>query len=280
MSRLPTNRLATTLRRLGTRFKAAGRHERLRVYLASDALAVCLIHGRFRPRVVETAVIDSRASARNAQQDIADALTGLTSWMEMREFDGTVEWIVGFDHVRYLMLPWDERLSSISFCHTLASALFSQQFHGEDSASSSGKLCFAPRSYGYPRLAALIPHDIVRTLDSFSWRQRRRTTRITPALGVVWDQFFNRFRKGAGTLALVEGQRLLRVAYEQGNIVGLLVRPYSEACDESAFSGASYTFPPHGLDAIEHEELLVAGLTPDDDRRVAYALCGVLQCRG
>lgn len=276
MSRSLIKRLASLPWQFKTQFDIFFRRERLRVYLAHGALAVCLIHGRFRPTVAERDTVQLSVSDAQERHDIADALAALMTWMETRSFNGKVEWIVGFDHVHYVLLPWNEQLSGMPFCHKLAKALFSQQHGRKDSVLPSGKLRFAPLSYGYPRLAAFIPEATANALISFSWRERRRTASITPALALVWDRFFDRFKKGAGTLALIEGKRLLRVVYEHGNIVALIVRPFSEIHARSALSGVSFMFPPTGFNALEGEELPVRGLETGDDKRIAYALCGVL----
>lgn len=273
---MPIERFVGVARQIRTRSDTFARHERLRVYLAHGVVAACLVLGRFRPRIVDKIEVQWPSSVPNSPHDLKEAFIALTNWMEAHSFDGTVEWIVGVDYVRYLLLPWDERLSSISFCRTLAKVLFAQQSYGSDATSSASSvdICFAPLSYGHPLLAALIPKDIVQALASFSWRQRRCTTKITPALALVWDGFSDRFRKGAGVLALVEGGRLLRVDYERGNIVELSVRPFSEPQAQTALAGVNFIFPPIGSEAPGTEDLPIDGLLPDDDRRLAYALCG------
>jgi hypothetical protein len=251
------------------------RNERLRVYIAHDAIAVCQIRGRFRATIAEKSIIQLPPLGQNASREIAEAPAALRSWMEARSYIGAIEWIVGFEHVRYLMLPWDERLADITFCTTLAEALFAQQLYGIDTARSSCEMRFAPLAYGCPRLAALIPKDVIRTLTALSDRQRWKVTAITPALAAVWDSFFDLFKKSTGTLALIEGQRLLRVDYERGNIAALLVRPFCDSRIEAARNEADFIFPATGDGSPGSAGLRVSGMTSDDDLRIAYALCGV-----
>jgi hypothetical protein len=264
------------VRRARARFERYIRGVRLRVYIAHDAVAVCRTEGRFRPKLQKQAVITLPSTSRDPARGISEALQLLPAWLQEQPHQGTVEWIVGFEHVRYLTLPWDERLCSKSFCRTLAKAMFSQQFDENHTSFSSAAVRFAPVSYGRPRLAALIPDHVIQTLVSFSHSYGWRTTKITPALALVWDSFFNRFKMAKGELALVEGQRLQRVAYEFGNIVALKARPFSDTDTPSSHHETDFVFPPGDAPGLSGEALQVKGMATGDDVRMAYALCGVL----
>jgi hypothetical protein len=276
VSRSLTKLAAQPVRRVLARFERYCRAARLRVYIAHDIVAVCRTEGRFRPKIREKTILPLPSMSRESAHELSEALLALAAWLQRGTQQGAVEWIVGFDQVRYLTLPWDERLYSKSFCHALAKALLSRQLEGNDVTTlSSAVLHLAPAAHGRSRLAALIPGHVVNTLVSFSKTQGWRTTKITPALAVVWDNFFNRFRKGQGTLALIEGQRLQHIAYDRGNIVGLKVRPFREMVGPSPHDVADFRFPSSDTRIHGGEALQVQGMVPGDDIRLAYALCGV-----
>lgn len=276
MSRLPTSwliELTKRMRRLPVRI---GRPERLCVYLGGRWLAVCLVKGGFRPVVRIKAILPFAAPGHDGNHTVAAALTALTEWLHVHPLRGGIEWVIGIDYVRYLLLPWDERLANRSFCHALAAALFAQQSAGDDVPFSAFQLRLAPLLFGQPRVAALIPVEIVNELTEFAPRHHCRTRRITPTLSVVWDRFFSLVRNETGVLALVEGQRLMRVGYDHGHVTSLSVQPFSgertariqQQCVTRFFPGRNMTAPASG-------ELALPGLAPDDDVRFAYALCGV-----
>lgn len=274
MLRLPASRLMQLVHRVRDLHVRFGRPERLRIYLSRGGLAVCLVKGQFRPVVRMKAILPSAAPDADNTHSIAAALTGLTEWLQAHPLRYAIEWVIGIDHVRYLSLPWDERLSSESFCHTLTAALFAQQFAGSDMPFSAYELRFAPLSFGQPRLAALIPSEVVAELIAFALHHRCRSRQITPALSVVWDSLSARVKNDTGMLALVEGQRVLRVAYNNGQIISLSVQPYSNERKPTIPDGATYLFPSRDMIRSTSEKLALA-LAPDDDPRFAYALCGV-----
>jgi hypothetical protein len=271
VSRLPASRLIQSIKETCTLPVRIRRRERLCVYLGDAELAVCRVAGRFRPVVQTKTILSCDASGR----DIAAALAALDTWVRANSFRGAIEWIIGIDHVRYLVLPWDERLSSRSFCDTLAAASFAHQFFGNDVPFSAYQLRYASHRFGQPRLVALIPNKVVSTLATFAARHRCYTRCITPSLGAVWDRFFAHVKKDKGVLALVEGQRLLRVAYDHGHVTSLSVQPFSEEKTPAIPGDITKVFPVRNIAMPERTEWIPRGWSPDDDARFAYALCRV-----
>ncbi|MFL9984057.1 hypothetical protein [Paraburkholderia sediminicola] len=253
-----------------------GRPERLRIYLSRSGLAVCVVTGGLRPVLRSKAILPSASSDCDDAQGISAALTALTPWLTAHSIRSPIEWIIGIDYVRYLLLPWDERLSNPSFCHSLAAALFAQQSTASEIPFSAYQICFAPLSFGRPLLAALIPSEIIREITTCASQQRCRTRHIKPAFSTVWDRFFVRMKSDSGVLALIEGQRLTRVAYDRGHVTSLSVQPFSAEQTSPVPGGVTLAFPARNLAMAASGELALRGLAPDDDARFAYALCGVL----
>lgn len=276
MSRSLASRLIQPIKRVFSLLVRIGRSERLCVHVSRSGLAVCVVTGRFRPVVRSKTILPSTALTSDGTHSLSVALTALTTWLHAHPLRGSIEWVIGIDHVRYLLLPWDERLSSQSFCHTLAAALFAQQSTADEVPFSAYQMRLAPPSFGRPLLAALIPSEVVRELTTFASRHQSRTQRVTPALSVVWDRFFVRIKSGSGVLALVEGQRLLRVAYDQGHVSSLSVQPFSRERASAIPSGVTLAFPARNLTMAANADLALQGLAADDDARFAYALCGMV----
>jgi hypothetical protein len=275
VSRLLASRLIRLAKKAFTQPIRIGRPERLRVYLSRSGLAVCIVTGRFRPVVRSKAILPSIASDCDGTHSVSDALTALTTWLHAHPFRSSIEWVIGIDHVRYLLLPWDERLSRQSFCHTLAAALFAQQSTASDIPFSAYQKRFAPLSFGRPLLAALIPSQVISEITAFASHHQCRTRSVTPALSAIWDRFSVRMKDDSGVLALVEGQRLLRVTYDHGHVVSLSVRPFSGGRTSVTPSGVTLAFPARNLTMPANGDLALRNLAPDDDARFAYALCGV-----
>jgi hypothetical protein len=246
----------------------------LRIYLGRDGLAVCVVSGRLRPVVQMKAFLPITTSDSGGTHGITAALNVLSSWLHTHPLRATIDWVLGIDHVRYLLLPWDDRLSSRSFCHTLAAALFSQQFSGSEIPYFAYRVRFAPLSYGRPLLAALVTSQATDELKTFASGHHCRTRWIATSLSVVWDRFFVRVKGDTGVLALVEGPRLLRVTYDHGHVMSLSVQPFSEKLTPSIPGGATHRFPARNLAEPADNECALRGVPADTDARFAYALCG------
>ncbi|MBN3759424.1 hypothetical protein [Burkholderia sp. Ac-20365] len=280
MSHSPARWLATLAGRIRALCARIGRRERLRVYLGQGWLAVCVIEGRLRTRMHmrATAVLSCSLPDTGANQHLDAQLATLHAWLRTHPVRGKMEWITGLQHVRYLVLPWDERLSDSAFCRSLASALFAQQF-----ADAAGERDFAaydmrlgPLSYGRSRVAALIARDVLTQLTAFAPAHGCRTGFIAPMLTVVWNHLGASARAGRGLLALVEGQRVLLAGHERGHITSIQLRPYSGNPDEIAATGATHQFPTPGMTSSVTDMPTPAGLAPCVDARLAYASCGVV----
>ncbi|WP_175873182.1 hypothetical protein [Burkholderia sp. BCC0397] len=273
MSRLPIKPTARWIARKATRIASwaikASRPERLCVYLGHDALAVCHVAGLLNPSVQNKAIVNPGPGAPN----LSALLAALGTWLDAHSARGRIDWIVGIEHVRYLLLPWDSRLANEAFCRSLTAALFSQHFP-VGIPFTDFQLRFAPLAFGQPRMTALIANDVVHELTAFARRRGCRARRIVPAVSVVWDRFYPRWKKGTGVLALVEGPRLLRVGYDHGHIVTFAVQPFSDRSSAAADS-ATCVFPPLHPGTPGSNAPQIDSLAPDGDPRLAYALCGV-----
>lgn len=274
MSRLPIKPAARWIARKAARIGSwavnASRPERLCVYLGHDALAVCHVVGLLNPPVQNKAIVNPRSAGA---PDLPALLAALDTWLDAHPARGQIDWIVGIEHVHYLLLPWDSRLAHEAFCRSLTAALFAQHFP-VGIPFTDFQLRFAPLAFGQPRMTALIANDVVHELTAFARRRGCRTRRIVPAVSVVWDRFYPRWKKGTGILALVEGPRLLRIGYDHGHIVTFAVQPFSGRSSAAADS-ATCIFPPLHPVTPGGNAVQIGSLAPDGDPRLAYALCGV-----
>ncbi|WP_157903134.1 hypothetical protein [Cupriavidus malaysiensis] len=282
MSRLPIKPAARRIARLGhsigysighaigNQAASAARPQRLRVYLGHGALAVCRSAGRFHSSVQDKAIL----SGGTGVSDLPNQLAALESWLEAHPARADIEWIIGIEHVRYLLLPWDPRLASDAFCRSLAGALFAQQGAG-GTPFAGYQLRYSPLAFGQPCLAALLTNDVIRELTAFARRRGCRTTRIEPALSVVWNRFRARWKHDTGVLALVEGPRLLRIGFAHGHITSFSLQPCSDTRPPATPEETTWVFPARHPAAPGGDVLVLDGFAPDDDPRLAYALCGV-----
>ncbi|TDY37165.1 hypothetical protein BX592_1425 [Paraburkholderia rhizosphaerae] len=253
-----------------------GRRERLCIYIGENWAAACASAGPLQ-RVVRMKAVISAASQHHDATDIGPILAEIEAWLRMHHIRATINWFMSIAHVRYLLLPWDDRLASDSFCETLAAAMFAQQFPGDTRNFAAYQLRLGPIAYGQPRMAALVPHAIVSLITVSTRRCHCRIGRIVPMLSVVWNRYVEQFNAETGVLALIEGERLLRVDYDRGRIASLAIEPYSPDRTRAARLDGFRVFPAADTNAPANARLTLPDLAPDDDPRLAYALCG--QCR-
>jgi hypothetical protein len=250
-----------------------GHRERLCVYLGEGWSTLCAVSGRWRTSVRSKAVLQPAPVHRDSSTFEA-ILTPIDTWLQAHSARAGIDWSIGLGHVRYLLLPWDQRIGDEPFCQMLAAAMFAQQFPGDALGFRGYQLRLGPLSYGRPRIAALIPSELVNSVIALTHRHNCRVNRIIPMLSVVWNHFFACFRAGTGTLALVEDRRLLRVTYDRGQMTSLAIQPYSRERTHIPTEKGAWRFPPRDTTAPVTGELTLPSLAPDDDVRVAYALCG------
>ncbi|WP_322026518.1 hypothetical protein [Burkholderia sp. BCC1977] len=211
---------------------------------------------------------------RDGAHGLTDQLAALDAWLDRHPIRGEIEWIVGIDHIRYLLLPWDPRSAIDAFSRSLAAACFLQSF-GSEIPFDAYQLRFAPLAFGRPRLAALIANDAIRELAAFSRRRKCRTRLIAPALSIVWNRFLARLRKDAGALVLVDGPRLLQLDYDRGHMTAFSIQPFSGARPSPMPAGSTWIFPAHDPAAPASGASTLDAYAPDDDAHLAYVLCGV-----
>jgi hypothetical protein len=266
-------RLALFASRTFRRLSDSGR---LCVYLGEDCSTLCLVTGRFKRVVQMRAVLPFAASGPSSSHKLEAGLTVIETWLQAHPVRAAIDWMIGPCHVRYLLLPWDERLRDDAFCETLAAAMAAQQFTTSTHDDSPRRLRLGPLSYGRPRLAAQIRIDLIDSLCSFAARHNCRTRTIVPMLGVVWNRFFACVKSATGALALVEGKRVLRIGFENGAIISLAVQPCCADRTQIATGGGHFFFPARPKPTPEEGELALQALQSDDDVRLSYALCGAM----
>lgn len=246
--------------------------ERLCVHLGHDALAVCRVTGRFKPVVRDKVVLFTGARIH----DLTGRLAELGAWLDAHPVRGAIDWIIGLDYVRYLLLPWNPRLADDAFCRSMAAALFAQQFSRNEVPFADQQLRFGPLSFGHPRLVALLASNVIRDLTAFSRQRKHRIRRIEPAFSVAWNSLLAQLKAGAGVLALIEGPRLIRIASSCGHITSFSIQPFSETQRAAIPADATRVFPAHHAANSVHRALAVDGHEPGDDVRLAYALCATV----
>jgi hypothetical protein len=256
--------------------------QRVCVYIGEDRLVICQVAGRWRPRVLDKAVVtlapgEAPAVALDAWLKAQPPLTGSA----LRR----LAVVLGLPHVRYLLLPWSpQRVQGGAFRAAMARALFSRQFQ-ED--ASLHEVRYGPESYGQPQLAAFVSNSLLQALAMVAQRHGGHLESAEPLLMSVWNRFSARLG-GDGGVLVAESTRLLLVQREAGAITDVQVRPCSEGELESvlqrfAATPAARCFAPRHaalsgqspsawLGLAAHE-----GFSPAADGESTYALCGVLK---
>ncbi len=252
-----------------------GYRKRLCIYLGEGWSALCLTTGRHRPVVLQKAILPCVPS-HDGRPRLETALAAIEAWLKAYSIGATINWVIGIGHAQYLLLPWDERLRDASFCYALTAAMFAQRFPRSDLDFPSHRIRLGPLSYGQPRLVAAIPSDVVTSIEAFARQHNCRTGSISPILSVVWNRFFSRLRATSGTLALVEGQRVWRVSHNHGRITSVSLWPHPNERTQAHAVDGTYQFPVLDTTTPQDGGLTVPGLAPDDDARLAYALCGAI----
>lgn len=197
---------------------------RLRVYMGEDYLALCLVSGRWSPRVHQLAQLPLVSGQGGAVASVLDA------WMTANPLRGVMqsavlELVVGMPHVRYVLLPWDRQLVQDDFRHAMARALFARQFQQD---FSTQELRFGALKYGRPLLAACIDRTLVEMVSVVARQHDTSVSCIEPLLATVWSRFHSRLKGAEGTLLLAEASRVHVVRCKGGAITELQIRPGTE----------------------------------------------------
>lgn len=246
------------------------------VYVADDHLAIAKVKGGFSPSIVSKQFFPFQADDPLAVQG------ALLKWLvKQEESSPKVFFTLGHAHVRYFMLPWDRQLCDSHFRGVMANAFFERLF--QQPAAGYRVLCAEPQ-YGRALLVAAVSVELLTALTVAVKQCKGLVKSVEPLLSAVWRRFEPGISSVSGGLMVVEPQRVLRVAHEQGHLRRVVMHPFKH--DEARFllegaDGDQKVFAPHltegAFGGAGHLLSLndVSGFSPARDALYAFALCEV-----
>ncbi|PRA32415.1 hypothetical protein [Pseudomonas poae] len=165
--------------------------------------------------------------------------------------------LLGFPHVHYLMLPWQEGLYSRDDWQGFAEATFSQQASVDP---AQWRVQVANSLFGQQRLAVATPQDLLHDLRELFKLGRLPLVTCTPLLVAVAQQYWRRLPDDC-VLAVPEAESL-SCLYRQGGVIDqVCVIPTRT---DSTLSDNLFTA---GLLADRHAAVsLLVTNTPGEDR--------------
>lgn len=188
-----------------------------RVFLGEEQITVCLIQGKFQPKVIDKAHFDSSSS------ELSDGFVLLKEWL-IKNFNGQhIEWVLGVHYVRHLMLPWSNQHLKVGFSNHLARQLFSKQFQQDANAY---EIKITKLDYAQPLLATFFDKSVVLALQQFAKDSEFKNIAIEPLMAVVWNRFYRQIKNSSMSLAIVDQGRALIIQQDKGKINNLSLRPF------------------------------------------------------
>lgn len=258
----------------------------MRVHLAADALAACLVRIRARARgLVGRCEVLAKAQFLFAPGERATVFRALGDWMRSMPRTASIAWVLGHADVRYLSVPWAPELVDEELRNAVVCALFERQL-GLDPGRF--EMRFATPSYGHAQLAAIVAKDLLAEIEMHARSVHRRLAGIEPSVSVVLKRFGTTLAKEKGIVRVIDGDRQVVVHHVGSHMEGIVFLPFAApdaGHPASAFSGGNacrfFGSVPMGgavpwvegnrLDLPDAEGFDVAG-----DASYVFALCGVL----
>lgn len=190
-----------------------------RVFLGEKHMVVCVIQGKYNPRVIQSIFFDLE------HESLVKTFESLKKWL-MQNFKGKfIEWILGIHYVRHLTLPWNKKHLDKDFSINLASKLFVNKFQQDIESYETRIMKFG---YGEPLLASFFDKIIIQQIMSFMESNVFKTKTIEPLLSIVWNRFYEQLNKKKLLLCIVDGSRVLVVEKNSNCITNLYLYPYQK----------------------------------------------------
>jgi hypothetical protein len=115
--------------------------------------------------------------------------------------------------VRYLVIPWSERIASAQESRKYAEAAFEDVF-GE--VSAGWEICTSPEGSGMPRLAAAVDRALLENIRAAAKRSRLRLKSVQPYLMAAYNRVVAPLGEKDFIFMLVEVDRVCILASEGG----------------------------------------------------------------
>lgn len=205
MSRLPTSEL-------------------VRIYVGTDGIGVAVCAGGLRPHVVRTAW----HTIPSAQWP--DMLHTLGDVLHAQTPAARIELRLASPLLRLALMPFDPATTDVAVEQALATAIIARTF-GIHPVTQPQRIGLSPARYGKSRCIAALDETHAAALESVVAATHHRLIALMPAATVVFDAARAGFARRAGTLALVEADRMLLIDHDGIAPVALRVRPWAEEPD-------------------------------------------------
>lgn len=246
-----------------------------RVYLAPRGLAVARRKG-LRP-VIDTAAWHDLPGSWDAMLD------GLQAVLRGPGVSRRVELRLASPLLHLALLPFDVDLHAPDLEQLAARMLIARTF-GIDEASRPQRVALASARYGASRLIAALDESRAREIEAAVAAAGCRLTGMVPVLCPVFAATSTARAGARGTLALVEGDRVLLVEHQADMPLSLRVRPWHSGEDLASLAGplpasasALCVAPGEAPPSPPWREAVLQQprvATRCNDPRIAFAACG------
>lgn len=247
-----------------------------RIYLAPHGLAVARRAG-LRARIVATAWREHAGNWDALLDSLRAALAG-------PGMSGRVELRLASPLLHLAVLPFDPALHAPDLEQLAAQSLITRTF-GIDGDARPQRIGLSGARYGAARLVAALDESRARALEDIVAQARCRLAGLLPVVVPVFAATRVARGRARGTLALVEGDRVLLVDHENDAPVALRIRPWHAGEDLAAVAvplpqamtalrvapGENTRLVAPWQDAVLHQP---SASTRYADPRVALAACG------
>lgn len=237
-----------------------------RVFLGEEQISVCLIQGRFQPKIV------NKAHFNFSSKESSTGFIKLKEWL-IKNFSGQyIEWILGIHYVRYMMLPWSNQHLKEGFSTNLARQLFGKQFQQD---TNNFEIKISKLEYKQPLIATFFDKNVILAIQEFVKDSKFKNSFIEPLLGIVWNRFYQQIKSSSSRLAIVDEGRALIIHQDKGKINTLSLRPF---INETALiniqkQNTLFFYPTRAENHTAVKYLDIRGI--ENSAVFSYSLCGV-----
>lgn len=189
----------------------------LNLYITSDEIFISELSNGYNPKLRKNYLISQTQDAK-----LSDTLITWFNKNEMQKIKLNI--VLGINHVRYIVIPWNIKLANKQFRQTIAQALFADQFN--ESAANYALFLSSVRYKSF-LVAAFIKKDLLNDINHLSENHNYSIASIAPMLMPVWNHFNKVLTSEESQVIIWENNRALFIENHFGSIQKVKVTSFN-----------------------------------------------------
>lgn len=201
----------------------------MRILLSENEVAICILNGVLDTNLLNQLRIPVATEEKNIQFEIISKKINELFQSEKIK-PNNYEWILGLEHVRYLVIPWHNKLATQEFRDSITNNLFVQKYRDE---ISRYEVSFSKLNFGHPLIAAFVSKELIQGITSINILNKSKNVKITPLLIPIWNKLEKTLRQEHSFLYVWDGNRALKIENKYGQIASIELEPFNHIASEN-----------------------------------------------